>query len=166
MLKRLSFTLPLLLAACALGDVANPTPIPPITLAPPPTITFQGSCDATPELDRWLQTTFFLAGDFLTEMNNVAALERAQIFDGVLRLAAIRNQVSLTPTPDCAQAVQELLSAAMNTAVDTLQGYVNGDIQELGSTIADVSNQIEVVQAMQQELMARLEAQYQEESQP
>jgi hypothetical protein len=155
--------LPLLLAACALGDTPSPTPAPPITLAPPPTLTFSGNCESTPELDHWLQTTSFLAADFLTLVNDTAALDPGQMYDSVLRMAALRDQVSLTATPDCAQVVQELLNSAMSVAVDTFQTYANGQSSELGTEVANVSNQIETVMAMQQELIARLEAQYREE---
>lgn len=161
--RRYLLLLPLLLAACALGDTPNPTSAPPITLAPPPTLTFSGNCESTPELDNWLQTTNFLVSDFLTLINDTAALERGQMYESVLRLAALRDQASLTATPDCAQVVQELLNAAMNVAVDTFQAYVNGESPDLGKTVADVSNQLETVMAMQQELIARLETQYQQQ---
>jgi|FLYN01.1.fsa_nt_gi hypothetical protein len=157
-----------LLTACALGDTpSSPTPAPPITLAPPPTLTFSGNCESTPELDHWLQTTSFLAADFLTLVNDTAALDRGQMYEPVLRMAALRDQVSLTATPDCAQVVQELLNAAMNVAVDTFQAFANGESTELGTTVAQVSDQLETVMAMQQELIARLEAQYRaEQAQP
>ena len=157
------FILPVLLAACALSDTPSPTDVPPITLAPPPTLTFSGSCESTPELDHWLQTTSFLAADFLTLVNDTAALDRAQMYDSVLRMAALRDQVSLTATPDCAQVVQELLHTAMNVAVDTFQAYSNGESGELGNAVGTVTNQIETVMGMQQELIARLEAQYRAE---
>jgi hypothetical protein len=152
-----------LFAACALQDAPAVPTAPPITLAAPPTLTFSGSCDLTPELDHWLQSTTFLASDFLTVVNDTAALDRSQMYESVLRLAALRDQTSLTPTPDCAQVVQELLNSAMNVAVDTFQAYSNGEAPDLGTTVADVSNQIETVMAMQQELIARLEAQYRAE---
>jgi hypothetical protein len=160
---RYLFLLPALLASCALGDTPSPTAVPPITLAPPPTLTFSGNCESTPELDQWLQATSFLAADFLTLVNDTAALDRAQMYDSVIRMAALRDQVSLTTTPDCAQVVQELLNAAMNVAVDTFQAYSNGESSELGDSVANVSNQIETVMGMQQELIARLEAQYRAE---
>ncbi len=155
--------LPVLLAACALGDNPSPTPPPPITLAPPPTLTFSGNCESTPELNHWLQTTTFLAADFLTLVNDTAALEPGQMYESILRMAALRDQVSLTATPDCGQVVQELLNSAMNVAVDVFQAYANGQSSELGTSVADVSNQLETVMAMQQELIARLEAQYRQE---
>jgi hypothetical protein len=159
--------LPLLLAACALGDSPSPTPPPAITLMPPPTLTFSGNCESTPELDHWLQATSFLAADFLTLVNDTAALEPPQMYESVLRMAALRDQVSLTATPDCAQVVQELLNSAMNVAVDTFQSFANGESPELGTSVGDVTNQIETVMAMQQELIARLEGQYrQAEAQP
>jgi hypothetical protein len=143
-----------LLVACALQDTPTVSPPPPIT-------------DSTPELDHWLQATSFLAADFLTLVNDTAALDRSAMYESVLRMAALRDQTSLTATPDCAQVVQELLNAAMNVAVDTFQAYSNGESPDLGAAVADVSNQIETVMAMQQELIARLEAQYlAEQSQP
>jgi len=167
-MKKYLFLLVLpLLAACALADTPTLSPPPPITLVPPPTLTFSGNCDSTPELDHWLQTTSFLAADFLTLVNDTAALDRSQMYEPVLRMAALRDQTSLTPTPDCAQAVQELLNSAMNVAVDTFQAYANGKALDLAARAADVSNQIETVMGMQQELITRLEAQYrQEQMQP
>ncbi len=156
-----------LLAACALQDAPAPSPAPPITLAAPPTLTFSGNCESTPELDHWLQATSFLAADFLTLVNDTAALDRSAMYESVLRMAALRDQTSLTVTPDCAQVVHELLNAAMNVAVDTFQAYSNGESPDLGAAVADISNQIETVMAMQQELIARLEAQYlAEQTQP
>jgi hypothetical protein len=166
-LKILCLLLPCLLAACALGDVPNSMPIPPVTLVPPATLTFEGNCEANAELDHWLQSSSFLAADFLTEINTAAALDRGEMYEPVLRLASLRDQLNRAPAPDCAHVVHELLSVAMSAGVDAFQAYVNGDTSELGTTIADVSNQIETVMAMQQELIARLEEQYrQEQTQP
>lgn len=154
---------PLLLAACALGDVVDPTPAPPITLVAPPTLVFSGDCEVTSELDGWLQNTSYLAETFLTEMNTAAAQEQGQLFNAVVRLAQLRDATNGTATPTCAVEAQLKLVDAMTVAVNTFQAYGNGDLLDLGNTVAEVNSQIDQVIAIQNDLMQQLEAQYQQQ---
>jgi hypothetical protein len=152
------------LAACALGDVAPPTPAPPITLAPPPTAVFSGECAQTPALDAWLQgTATFLVPEFMTTLTEAASKSSAQVYDNVLRMARLRDAASDRPTPDCAVELQLLLLDAMNTAVDSYLAFANGETVNIGETTASVMTQLEQVTALQNELISRLEAQYRAE---
>jgi uncharacterized phage infection (PIP) family protein YhgE len=154
---------PLLFAACALGDTVDPTPAPPLTLAPAPTLVFAGDCAVTTELDGWLQSTWFLAQDFQKELNSAAALQQSQLFDSVTRMAQLRDATNATTTPACAVETQLRLVDAMTTAVNTFQAYANGDLPDLGNTVAEVNSQLDEVIAMQNDLMQQLEAQYQQQ---
>ncbi|HEX2906412.1 MAG TPA: hypothetical protein VHO69_06090 [Phototrophicaceae bacterium] len=165
--KKLVLLLPLLLlalAACAAAGVSvTDTPLPPLTLQPPPKITFSGACSLTSDLEAWLQTTSQLASEFLTQMTNAAAQERAAMRETVLTMAALRDSAHLIATPDCALETEIMLSDAMNQAVDMFQAYVNGDRVDLGNTVADVTDRLERVIAQQAELALQLEAQFRQE---
>lgn len=151
-----------LLAGCAMGDSGTATLIPPVTLMPPPEITFRGSCDNTRDLEMWLQITTRLAGDFLQVMNDAAARNKAEMRDPLLAMAALRDSTHQAITPDCAVDSEILLSDAMNRAISAFQEYLNGVRGDLGSVIAETNDQIEQVIAMQNALMQRMDAQMQQ----
>lgn len=149
------------LTACALGDVGQPTPPPPITLAPPPTPAFEGQCVQTAALDAWLQgTATFLVPEFMAVLAEASRQPSAQVYDSVFRMARLRDAASERPTPDCATELQLILLDAMNTAVDRFQAFANGEAVNIGETAAAVTAQLEQVTALQNELISRLEAQY------
>lgn len=152
------------LTACALGDVAPPTPPPPITLAPPPTAVFEGACAQTPVLDAWLQSTAtFLVPEFMTTLNEAALKQRAEVYADVMRMARLRDAATDRPTPDCATELQLMLMDAMNTAVNRFQAYANGENVNIEEAAAGVIAQLEQITALQNELISRLEAQYRAE---
>ncbi len=159
MSKKIIILLPLLLAACAMGDVNNATPLPPITLMPPSEITFQGDCNVTPVLEAWLQLSTRMAGEYLELFNEVVAKTKADMYDAVFTLAALRDTVYKMVTPDCAVDAQIILSDAMNTGVTALQAYVNGDRTDLGSAVTEVTDRIEQAIVIQNELILRMETQ-------
>ncbi|MCB9451659.1 MAG: hypothetical protein H6672_09480 [Anaerolineaceae bacterium] len=158
--RRLSIILVvILLVACTVDESGQPTLPAPITLTPPAAITVQGTCDENSTLERWLQTTSLALSDFIVTMNSTAAQERAGMSDSIYRLAALRDAVIAAAAPDCGIGVQERMVDAMNTVVTTLQGYFNGDLPNLGSTIGDASALLDRVIAEQNELIVRLETQ-------
>lgn len=159
---KLILFLPLLLAACAIGDTGAATPAPPITMIPPPEMTFQGSCDTTRDLERWLQLTTRVAGSFLQVMNDAAVKNKAEMRDDLYTMAALRDSVHGAVTPDCAVDSEILLSDAMNRAVTTFQEYLNGQRADLGNLVAEINEQIERVMAVQTELTLRMDAQIQQ----
>lgn len=151
----------LAVAACAPGDTTPPTAAPPITLAPPPAVVFDGECAQTPALDAWLQSTAtFLLPEFTTTLTDAASKSATQVYDSVLRMARLRDAASDRPTPDCAAGLQLLLLDAMNTAVDSFQAYANGEAVSISETTAGVMAQLEQVTVLQNELISRLDAQY------
>lgn len=154
--------LPLLLTACAIGDVSTPTAVPPVTIMPPPEITFQGNCNITHDLEIWLQITTQLRDDFLTAMNETAAKNKADMREGVLTMAAVRDAAHEVITPDCAANVETALSDTMNEAVSAFQAYYNGDRADLGDTVATATQRLEQITAVQNELVLRAEAQFEQ----
>ena len=155
-----------LLAGCALGDLRDPTPAPPITLPAPPTLMFIGDCERTAELDYWLQTTTYLAQDFVSQLNTAATTPREQLYNQVLRLAQLRDAVNATATPTCAVETQLRLVDAMTTAVSTFQAFANGDLPDLGNVVAEVNAQIDDVMTVQDQLTQQLEQEYQQQRTP
>jgi hypothetical protein len=162
-LRKAMILLALLLTACSIGEEQSSTPAaPPLTLAAPPEITFQGDCNVTPELEQWLQITTRLAGDFYTLVNAAAALSREQVRDSIVQMSALRDALHQVVTPECAVDAEIILSDAMTQAVDAFQAYANGDRADLGNTVAEVTGKIEQAVAIQDELVVRLEAQFQQ----
>jgi hypothetical protein len=154
--------LPLVLAACALTDVSNSTPLPPITLAPPPSVVMSGSCDTTKNLESWLQITSQLVTNFQTQMNAAAAKSKNEMYTDVYELAALRDAAFAVETPDCAEQSQLILSDAMGQAVTMFQAYVNGDVSDLGTIVADTNIKLDTVIVQQTELLSRMDSQFQQ----
>lgn len=154
----------LALAGCALADAVPPTPAPPITLAPPPEMRFEGACTNTKELENWLQITTNLVTDFQTLMNAAAAKSQGELYPDVIQLAAIRDSMFEVATPDCAADAQLLLSDAANRAVSALQAFSNGDIPELGNAITDTNTQLDQVIGIQNVLLNQMNAQFQQQA--
>jgi hypothetical protein len=150
------------LSACALGDVVNTTPLPPITLAPPPALNLIGNCDDVKALETWLQVATELRENFQTQMNAAAAKNKNDMYADVGNLAALRDSGFSVATPDCAADAGLKLSDAMNQAVAAFQTYVNGDIPDLGNSIVDINNLLDNVQAAQIELIKRMDTQFQQ----
>jgi hypothetical protein len=152
-----------MLAGCAIGDSpqALMTQLPPVTLNAPPTTMFAGNCELTIDLNNWLQNSVFIRRDFLDSMYGAALMNQVEMRNEVIRMAALRDQMSLTPAPDCTADAHLILVNAMTQAVDAFQAYANGDAPDLGNTIVDVRSQIDTVIAVQDELTLRLDQQYQ-----
>ncbi len=163
--KMFILVFPLVLAACALGEVSDSTPLPSITLAPPPAINLQGSCDDTKNLENWLQVTSQLTASFQTNMNEAATKSRNEVYDDVLDLAALRDSAFAVVTPDCAQEAELTLSDAMGQAVSAFQAFANGDAPDLGTTIVDVNNRLDQVISEQTSLLSRMNSQFQQQLQ-
>lgn len=161
-----SLLIPMLLAACALGDVPpTATAPPPVTVQPAPTLMFAGSCASTKELETWLQITSLLAADFLAQMNTAAGLDRNALYEPIAAMVQMRDSVFAAATPDCAIAAQLLLTDAMDQAVLTFQQIANGDLADPREAIARITTQIEQALALQTELAQRMEQQFREAAQ-
>lgn len=151
---------PVLLAACAIGDVASATTAPPpLTIEAPPTIAFSGTCQNRSDLEVWLQITSFLVADFQTTMNTAVAKTPADAYTDVQYLIRLRDSAFQAVTPDCAVEAQNTLSDLMDKAVESFQGYVNGTTADITGTIADLNSQFDQVVAAQNQLLARMDAQ-------
>lgn len=150
----------LVLAACA-SSQSQETPPPPLTLSAPPTSQFSGTCDITPELEAWLQTTTFMRDDFLQLLDSAANKHRSDAYMDVMTMVDTRDKVSGMTVPDCANEAQLLLLDAMNKAIEAFQTFVNGQSVDLNAAVADAKKRIGVVQVIQDELMKRMDDQYQ-----
>jgi hypothetical protein len=148
---------------CALGEVSNVTPLPPITLAPPPALKLVGTCDDTKTLETWLQTTSELRINFQTLMNTAAAKDKVSMYEDVINLAALRDLAFAAEIPDCAAEAGIKLSDIMSQTVTAFQSFVNGDTPDLGNTITEVNAQIDAITAAQNELISRMDAQFQQQ---
>lgn len=163
---KIMLALPLLLAACAIGDVGSPpTAAPPVTFSAPPSITFQGSCNVNHDLEMWLQISTQIRDDFLTAMNAAAAKNKEEMRDDVLMMAAVRDAAHNIITPDCASDVELALTDTMTETVNTFQAYINGDRPDLGNTVATATARLEQITAIQNELTVRLETQFRQAEQ-
>jgi hypothetical protein len=147
------------LAGCAPAQEAD---LPPLTIEPPPTLTFAGDCNVDRDLADWLEYSTFYAGEFVELVSAAAAKSAAEMYDDVALMGRMRADFSGVAAPDCAQAAQELMVGAMSRAVDGFQSFINRENSSLGSTVADTLGQFDRVIALQNELMSRLEAQLQE----
>jgi hypothetical protein len=150
------------LTACAIGDSpeALMTQLPPVTLNAPPTTVFAGDCELTVDLNDWLQSTVFIRRDFLDTMYRAALMTAIDMRNEVVRLASLRDQLSLLAAPNCAVDAHLILVAAMTQAVDAFQAFANGDASSLGNTVEDVRSQVDTATAIQDELTLRLDQQY------
>lgn len=165
-MKRLLFMGLIIFAAagCAIADVpggTDATAPPPLTLEAPPTAVFGGDCDNTPELDAWLQASTLFVSEFQAGINALSSQNRTEMYETVVHLSSVRDAAHGTITPQCAEPLHQLTLAMMDTAIDTLQPYVNGEIDDLGTLIPDTISTIDQIIASQNELIARLEAQFQ-----
>jgi hypothetical protein len=151
------------MTACALGDVANDTALPPMTLAPPPALNLVGTCDDTKTLETWLQITSELRTTFQTTMNMAAVKQMPEIYTDVINLAAMRDSAFAVATPDCASEVGIKLGDAMSQAVSSLQAFANGDAPDLGNVVTNINAQIDAVAVAQNELINRMDSQFQQQ---
>ncbi len=151
----------LFLSACALGEGAETTPAPPLTLPPPPPLRIEGDCVRTEALDTWLQSTELFVSEFLSAVNTAANQQRGELHGTVVRMARVRDAANITAAPDCVVNIHLLFVETMNTAIDSLQAYANGDRDNLGNLVPETISQLDRVTAGHNELKARLEAQYQ-----
>lgn len=147
-------------AACAIAD-APVKQGPPVTLSPLPELVFTDdvSCDDTSALESWLQSSTFMMDDFLAIMKTAAG-KRGDIYDDVIALATLRDQVFTMTVPDCAVEPHNMIADAMKIAVTVFQEYNNGDREELGGIVDETKGRFEGVGAFQTELTDRLEQQY------
>jgi len=153
------------LSACALGDVeVETTPLPPITLEPPPALNLVGNCDDTKSLETWLQVSTELREEFQTLMNTTAAKNKNEMFADIQSMAALRDSGFSVATPDCAADAGLKLSDAMNQTVAAFQTFFNStDASSLESIVVDINYKLDSVQATQIELIKRMNTQFQQQ---
>jgi hypothetical protein len=147
----------IVMASCAPG--AQGTPLPPMTFAPPPTITFTGDCTINRDLSNWLEFSTFYVSEFMKLVSEAAAKSAADAYSDVIMMGRMRRDFSGIAAPDCAETAQQMIVSAMTRAVDGFQSFVNRGADSLGNTVAEVLSQFDQVIVLQNDLTARLEAQ-------
>lgn len=150
-----------LLAACAINDVPQPTPLAPITIEPPPNVSLAGTCANTPELEAWLQTSALILADFRTRLDAAALKQPADLHDDIQAMLVLRDNVFRTPAPDCAVEAHTALTTAVSQGVELFTGYYNGAAGDVASAVAEIRTELDRAAALQQDLIVRLEQQYQ-----
>lgn len=158
--RRCLYVIPLLLlAACALGEGPSPTPHPPLTVGPPPTLTFSGDCTVSRELADWLQYSTYYVTRFTELMTQAGSKRVDEMYEDVLLMSRMRDDFGGVATPDCAEPAQRMIVVTMTRAVDNFQSYVNGEASSLGNAVAEALGQFDQVAVIQKDLNDRLEAQ-------
>jgi len=125
----------------------------------------KGTCDATPELEDWLQVTVPDREQFQSRLNEAAAKNAADVHDDTLFLAGLLDNVARTTTPDCGNDVQRVMTNAMSQAVAALQAYYNHTLSgDLNSALVEPLKGLSQAAAIQNELITRMKNQYQLEN--
>jgi hypothetical protein len=152
----------LFLAACALQEGPPITAPPPLTLEAPAPLRFEGDCNDNRDLANWLQFTNYQVGEFASLVSTTATLSPIEMRDQVQVLATMRQAVSQTAAPDCAEPAHRLVIETMNRAIEAFLARSNGEAVDLNQIIAEVLGQFDQIAVIYEDLNARLEAQLQE----
>lgn len=152
------------LSACAINDASQST-LAPITLNAPPETVISGQCDITGELEAWLQVTARTRQDFQNRLDEAVAKNPNDVRDDIMYLVALRDTVAATTTPDCGVEVQNILTRSMSEVVTVLQGYFNKTLStDVTSALSNAQQGLNQAEALQNDLIARMKAQYQLEN--
>jgi hypothetical protein len=152
----------LLLTACGgTAPAATPTPLPPLTLAPPADATFLEGC-ATADLENWVERVDFLLRDFVSQLNLAQGQSPNLVRTTLQRMVPLRDALVAIPAPDgCAGDAHRLMLQMANSAIDHLQAYANGEISDINAAMEDVDQMLGDLQGLQGSLETLLDAQFQ-----
>lgn len=152
----------MLLAACGEAvPTPTPTPLPPLTLAPPADAIFLEGC-ATADLENWVERVDFLLRDFVSQLNLAQGQSPNLVRTTLLRMVPIRDALTAIPAPEgCAGDAHRLMLQMVNTAIDHLQAYTNGEASDLNASMGDVDQMLGDLQSLQNSLETLLNAQFQ-----
>ena len=152
----------MLLSACALQEGPPATPPPPLTIAPPPTLSFAGSCNDSSTLSDWLHVSTFYVSEFSDLISNTAVKAPDEMYADVITMGQMRDIISQTVTPDCAEPAHRLMVRTMDEAIEGFQKLINGEADSLNDIVTVSLGQLGQVEVSHNELLAQLEAQLQE----
>ena len=152
----------LLLAACGdAGPAPTSTPLPPMTLAPAADAIFVEGC-ATADLENWVERVDFLLRDFVSQLNTAQGQSPGLVRTTLQRMVSLRDALVAIPAPEgCAGDAHRLMLQLVNTALDRLVAYTNGDNPDLGGSMGDVDQMLGDLQNVQNSLQTLLDAQFQ-----
>jgi hypothetical protein len=156
----------LLLAGCASGEVFNPTPVAiveptpiPVLIAAPPPQVFGETCSLeSRNLEFWLQASTFQMQVFRDEFNNALLAPADFRTRAAFSLAAQRDEVYRTSTPECAVAAQLMLTAAMDQGIEALQSSLVDPNYALTTVANEVNAMFDQVLELQKTLAEDLQA--------
>lgn len=146
------------LVACGSSDKPA-LEFPPLTLPAPATPIFAGFCDDIATLETYLQITQFQQRDFMTLMSGSLGEngDRNVIYQNVEQMALYRNRISEAPAPDCAESLHLDVLEIMETVLNDMQAYVNGDDVDLEGLVENARAEFNGLLPEQGELLNRLE---------
>ncbi|MDX2140406.1 MAG: hypothetical protein SF123_20140 [Chloroflexota bacterium] len=156
----------LTLAACASGEVfdptpaatVEPTPIPVLIAAPPPQVFGEACSLEARNLEFWLQASTFQMQVFRDEFNNALLAPVDFRTRAAFSLAAQRDEVYRTSTPECAVAAQSMLTGAMERGVEALQASLVDPNYALTTVANEVNAMFDQVLELQKTLAEDLQA--------
>lgn len=150
-----------LAVSCGPGASAPAVTVPPLTVSPPPTPAFSGTCDTSRDLANWLESSMFYAQEFADLVSQAVGKPVAGMVEDVVYMARMRADFGQVAAPDCAENTQRMILEAMTDAVEGFQAFINGEASQVDGVAADVLRQMDQVSASHDGLMARLETQLQ-----
>jgi hypothetical protein len=124
-------------------------------------VTIAGDCDNNRDLANWLQFTEYHLGEFQSLVSTAATQNDADMYESVLLMGRMRDTISSTAAPDCAEPTQRLAVATINRAIEGFQARVNGENVDMTGLLAEVLAQLDLIALTYVDLNARLEVQLQ-----
>lgn|GEM_PF-3517225 len=144
-----------MITGCAVSDkpAIDQTPL---TLPPPPTPVYAGSCDEPMVLETWMQPVTFQQREFFNLMQSAGEKSPAELVVDVEQMAALRDRISALATPDCAVETQAAFLNVMGAILDGFQVVVNSDSGDTATIIAEHQADYSAAQAMLDVLFEQL----------
>ncbi|MDX2075115.1 MAG: hypothetical protein SFZ02_01690 [bacterium] len=135
-----------------------------LVLTPLPVSVIEGDCEDAPILENWIQTLVFNQVEFDNFLNSATGKSRSELYRLVQDLNTVAFTVANTPILSCGEEAYTLTIAAMQQTLTSMQAYVNAERQDLDVILTNAKRSFETAQAAQNELIAQLDAMYQQGS--
>lgn len=150
-----------ILAACGDEPPALPSTAVPVTIAPASELLTTVSGCATADLENWLESTYFLLGDFTTTLQETVNQSAEQVGSQLARLVTLRDALLAVPIPaDCASEAHTLLIDITDPVLTALQAYASGDGPPPGDLMETAAGIEAEFNQWHEQLTAQLQAQF------